>query len=44
MFDVETLRRAVGEARLGTGDSYSWDRVNSSLVLVAWLKRLIAGS
>ncbi|MGQ4417506.1 asparagine synthase-related protein, partial [Streptomyces sp. SAS_269] len=44
MFDVETLCRAVREARLGTGDSYSWDRVNSSLALVAWLERLTAGS
>ncbi|MFF2200606.1 asparagine synthase-related protein [Streptomyces sp. NPDC058145] len=44
MFDVETLCRAVREARLGTGDSYSWDRVNSSLALVAWLERLTARS
>ncbi|MEU1706867.1 asparagine synthase-related protein [Streptomyces sp. NPDC005706] len=44
MFDVETLCRAVREARLGTGDSYSWDRMNSSLALVAWLERLNAGS
>ncbi|MFF8951195.1 asparagine synthase-related protein [Streptomyces sp. NPDC014940] len=44
MFDVETLCRAVLEARLGTGDSYSWDRVNRSLALVAWLERLNAGS
>ncbi|MFJ3307648.1 asparagine synthase-related protein [Streptomyces sp. NPDC086549] len=40
MFDVETLCQAVREARLGTGDSYSWDRLNSSLALVAWLERL----
>lgn len=40
MFDVEVLCRAVREARLGLGDSYSWDRVNSSLALVAWLERL----
>ncbi|MEU6556347.1 asparagine synthase-related protein [Streptomyces sp. NPDC046915] len=44
MFDVETLCRAVREAQLGIGDSYSWDRVNSSLALVAWLERLTAGS
>ncbi|MEU2711570.1 asparagine synthase-related protein [Streptomyces sp. NPDC007205] len=40
MFDVETLCRAVREAQLGIGDSYSWDRMNSSLALVAWLERL----
>ncbi|MFI0813014.1 asparagine synthase-related protein [Streptomyces echinatus] len=40
MFDVETLCRAVREARLGLGDAYSWDRLNSSLALVAWLERL----
>ncbi|WP_405747156.1 asparagine synthase-related protein [Streptomyces sp. NBC_01525] len=40
MFDVETLCRAVREAQLGLGDSYSWDRVNRSLALVAWLERL----
>ncbi|MFF2125491.1 asparagine synthase-related protein [Streptomyces olivochromogenes] len=40
MFDVETLCRAVREAQLGMGDSYSWDRVNSSLALVVWLERL----
>ncbi|MGW5968675.1 asparagine synthase-related protein [Streptomyces sp. NPDC055186] len=40
MFDVETLCRAVREAQFGMGDSYSWDRVNSSLALVAWLERL----
>ncbi|MFC9228846.1 asparagine synthase-related protein [Streptomyces decoyicus] len=40
MFDVETLCRAVREAQFGLGDSYSWDRVNSSLALVAWLERL----
>ncbi|MFG2934357.1 asparagine synthase-related protein [Streptomyces sp. NPDC048282] len=40
MFDVETLCRAVREAQLGMGDAYSWDRMNSSLALVAWLERL----
>lgn len=40
MFDVEMLCRAVREARLGLGDSYSWDRMNRSLALVAWLERL----
>lgn len=40
MFDVETLCRAVSEAQLGVGDSYSWDRMNSSLALVVWLERL----
>jgi asparagine synthase (glutamine-hydrolysing) len=40
MFDVETLCRAVREARLGIGDAYSWDRMNSSLALVMWLERL----
>lgn len=40
MFDIETLCRAVREAQFGLGDSYSWDRVNSSLALVAWLERL----
>ncbi|MGW7639784.1 asparagine synthase-related protein [Streptomyces decoyicus] len=40
MFDVETLCRAVREAQFGLGDSYCWDRVNSSLALVAWLERL----
>ncbi|MFI9052012.1 asparagine synthase-related protein [Streptomyces sp. NPDC053427] len=40
MFDVETLCRAVREAQLGLGDAHSWDRVNSSLALVAWLERL----
>ncbi|MFF9653307.1 asparagine synthase-related protein [Streptomyces sp. NPDC014622] len=40
MFDVEMLCRAVREARFGIGDSYSWDRVNSSLALVVWLERL----
>ncbi|MFF4401447.1 asparagine synthase-related protein [Streptomyces sp. NPDC001480] len=44
MFDVETLCRAVREAQFGIGDSYSWDRVNSSLALVVWLERLTAGS
>ncbi|MBY8843903.1 asparagine synthase-related protein [Streptomyces sp. SP2-10] len=45
MFDVETLCRAVREARLGMGDAYSWDRVNSSLALVMWLEGLVsAGS
>ncbi|MEU6217950.1 asparagine synthase-related protein [Streptomyces sp. NPDC047022] len=40
MFDVETLCRAVKEAQLGIGDSYSWDRLNSSLAVVVWLERL----
>ncbi|MFF7369032.1 asparagine synthase-related protein [Streptomyces tricolor] len=40
MFDVETLCQAVREARLGTGDAYSWDRLNSTLALVAWLEGL----
>ncbi|MDR3083514.1 MAG: asparagine synthase, partial [Streptomyces sp.] len=40
MFDVETLCRAVREARLGIGDSYSWDRMNRSLALVVWLEQL----
>ncbi|MEU5535841.1 asparagine synthase-related protein [Streptomyces sp. NPDC020362] len=45
MFDVETLCRAVREAQLGMGDSYSWDRMNSSLALVMWLEGLVsAGS
>jgi asparagine synthase (glutamine-hydrolysing) len=43
MFDVETLCRAVREARLGVGDAHSWDRVNSSLALVVWLERLGRG-
>ncbi|MEU2588352.1 asparagine synthase-related protein [Streptomyces avermitilis] len=44
MFDTETLCRAVREAQLGMGDAHSWDRMNSSLALVAWLERLSAGS
>ncbi|MFJ5533469.1 asparagine synthase-related protein [Streptomyces sp. NPDC093261] len=40
MFDVDTLCRAVREAQLGMGDPYSWDRLNGSLALVAWLERL----
>ncbi|MFJ9815219.1 asparagine synthase-related protein [Streptomyces sp. NPDC101151] len=45
MFDIETLCRAVREARLGMGDSYAWDRLNSSLALVMWLEGLVsAGS
>ncbi|MER5719039.1 asparagine synthase-related protein [Streptomyces sp. NPDC002132] len=44
MFDVETLCRAVREAQLGMGDAHAWDRMNSSLALVAWLERLTAGS
>ncbi|SHI00131.1 asparagine synthase-related protein [Streptomyces sp. 3214.6] len=44
MFDVETLCRAVREAQLGMGDAHSWDRLNSSLALVAWLERLSAVS
>ncbi|MEU6367521.1 asparagine synthase-related protein [Streptomyces sp. NPDC046931] len=39
MFDVDTLCRAVREAQLGMGDPYSWDRLNGSLALVAWLER-----
>ncbi|MEU4039777.1 asparagine synthase-related protein [Streptomyces collinus] len=42
-FDVETLCQAVREAQLGIGDAYSWDRMNSSLTLVAWLERLSSG-
>ncbi|ROP56050.1 asparagine synthase (glutamine-hydrolysing) [Streptomyces sp. PanSC9] len=42
MFDVETLCRAVREARLGVEDAYSWDRVNSSLALVMWLEGLLS--
>ncbi|MEU9157516.1 asparagine synthase-related protein [Streptomyces sp. NPDC048417] len=41
MFDVDTLCRAVREAQLGMGDSYSWDRMNGSLALVVWLERLL---
>ncbi|MFE6845676.1 asparagine synthase-related protein [Streptomyces sp. NPDC057686] len=40
MFDVEVLCRAVREARFGVGNAESWDRMNSSLALVAWLERL----
>ncbi|MFE9450864.1 asparagine synthase-related protein [Streptomyces sp. NPDC006739] len=40
MFDIDVLCRAIGEARLGTGDAYACDRLNSSLALVAWLERL----
>ncbi|MEU3657268.1 asparagine synthase-related protein [Streptomyces sp. NPDC032161] len=40
MFAVDTLCQAVKEAQLGLGDSYSWDRLNSSLALVMWLERL----
>ncbi|MFF7970271.1 asparagine synthase-related protein [Streptomyces sp. NPDC007905] len=40
MFDIETLCRAVREAQLGMGDSYAWDRMNSSLALVVWLEGL----
>ncbi|MFF3990079.1 asparagine synthase-related protein [Streptomyces sp. NPDC001797] len=43
MFDVDTLCRAVREAQWGMGDSYAWDRVNSSLALVVWLERLGEG-
>lgn len=32
------------EAQLGMGDAHSWDRLNSSLALVAWLERLGRGS
>ncbi|MFF7748814.1 hypothetical protein ACFZCP_06065 [Streptomyces sp. NPDC007971] len=45
MFDVEALCRAGQEAWRGIGDSYSWDRGNSSLALAMWLKGLVsAGS
>ncbi|MEV6114033.1 asparagine synthase-related protein [Streptomyces sp. NPDC052109] len=48
MFDLDMLCQAIREAQFGTGDSYSWDRLNSSLALVVWLERLdrpvIAGS
>ncbi|WP_240802004.1 asparagine synthase-related protein [Streptomyces sp. A1136] len=40
MFDIEVLCRAVREAQLGVGNAESWDRMNSSLALVAWLERL----
>ncbi|MFF7091823.1 asparagine synthase-related protein [Streptomyces rubradiris] len=40
MFDVETLCRAVREARLGLGDARACDRVNSALALVVWLEGL----
>ncbi|MFD8725325.1 asparagine synthase-related protein [Streptomyces sp. NPDC059629] len=40
LFDIDTLCRAVREAQLGLGDSYSWDRMNGSLALVGWLERL----
>ncbi|MFJ9928075.1 asparagine synthase-related protein [Streptomyces misionensis] len=39
MFDVPLLCRAVREAQFGLGDARSWDRLNSSLALVAWLER-----
>ncbi|MFE9222349.1 asparagine synthase-related protein [Streptomyces lavendulae] len=42
MFDVEVLCRAVREAQLGVGNAESWDRMNSSLALVAWLDGLAA--
>ncbi|MET7802560.1 hypothetical protein ABZS78_39490, partial [Streptomyces decoyicus] len=32
------LKDLAAQGKLG--DSYSWDRVNSSLALVAWLERL----
>ncbi|MFI9804570.1 asparagine synthase-related protein [Streptomyces sp. NPDC052301] len=44
MFDTETLCRAVREAQLGIGDAHSWDRMNSSLAVVAWLEGLNARS
>ncbi|MGW2465098.1 asparagine synthase-related protein [Streptomyces sp. NPDC001761] len=44
MFDIGTLCRAVREAQLGLGDAASWDRVNGSLALVAWLEGLPAES
>ncbi|MFD5507473.1 asparagine synthase-related protein [Streptomyces sp. NPDC127051] len=40
MFDIEVLCQAVREAQLGVGNAQSWDRMNSSLALVAWLERL----
>jgi asparagine synthase (glutamine-hydrolysing) len=40
MFDINTLCQAIKEAQFGTGDSYSWDRLNSSLALVVWLERM----
>ncbi|OIJ92699.1 asparagine synthase-related protein [Streptomyces colonosanans] len=40
MFNIDTLCQAVGEAQLGLGDAYAWDRLNSSLALVVWLERL----
>ncbi|WP_436953726.1 asparagine synthase-related protein [Streptomyces sp. SudanB182_2057] len=40
MFDVETLCRAVREARLGLGDAHACDRLNSALALVVWLEGL----
>ncbi|MGQ5640510.1 MULTISPECIES: asparagine synthase-related protein [unclassified Streptomyces] len=40
MFDVDTLCQAIREAQLGTGDSHSWDRLNSTLALVVWLEQL----
>ncbi|MFI8279056.1 asparagine synthase-related protein [Streptomyces sp. NPDC085929] len=40
MFDIEVLCRAVREARFGVGNAESWDRMNSSLALVAWLEGL----
>ncbi|MFI8265740.1 MULTISPECIES: asparagine synthase-related protein [unclassified Streptomyces] len=42
MFDVEVLGRAVREAQLGVGNAASWDRMNSSLALVAWLDGMAA--
>ncbi|MGQ4419183.1 hypothetical protein ACN6LA_006337 [Streptomyces sp. SAS_269] len=41
MFDTDTLCQAVREAWLGMGDSRSWDRLNGSLALVAWLEGLL---
>ncbi|MFF4315509.1 asparagine synthase-related protein [Streptomyces sp. NPDC001507] len=43
MFDIDLLCRAVREAQWGMGDSYAWDRVNSSLAVVVWLERLGEG-
>ncbi|MFJ6486818.1 asparagine synthase-related protein [Streptomyces sp. NPDC091682] len=40
MFDIQVLCRAVREARFGVGNAESWDRLNSSLALVAWLEGL----
>ncbi|MFG2266438.1 hypothetical protein [Streptomyces sp. NPDC048720] len=41
MFDTDTRCQVVWEARLGMDDSRSWDRLNGSLALVAWLEGLL---